>query len=271
MKKRLVFFWFIDKEREFSPIYRLHMKLLCRYSGVFDEALFIMSLKVDDEDHRKMAMDVASDLVANGYRNSRFVFELNTEYREAKAFHDYVHSSVVGGKSELIFFGHNKGTTNELTDSLVMWICSMYYFSLERISDAMHGLLSDRKCAYGFPVALCSEEFKKLYSHPVHGFYYSGTMYWVNAAVSHMDVKVGMADVSHPFTDRFYAEEYVGNAFMDTKCGTYRNLGFWDNRINFYYNMDQYIDGQLFDYAGDNETKERFWGFYRSMKNEIGL
>lgn len=271
MKKRLVFFWYIDKDLEFSPIYALHTKLLSRYSGIFDEALFVMSLKIDDVNHREMARRLASVLVGAGYRNSRFVFELNTDYREAKAFREHVHSSVVDGKSELIFFGHNKGMTNEITDSLIMWICSMYYFSLERVGDALKCLISERRCAYGFPVALCSEQFKKLYSHPLNGFYYGGTMYWVNAALSHMDVRAGMADVSHPFTDRFYAEEYTGNSFVDRKCGTYCNLGFWDNRINFYHNMDQYINPQFFDNIGDENLKSQFWGFYEAMKREIGL
>ena len=271
MKKRLVFFWFIDKEREFNPIYSLHMKLLCRYADIFDEALFVMSLKVDDEDHRKMARDMASCLVGHGYRNSRFVFELNTDYREAKAFHEYVHPSVVEGKPELIFFGHNKGTTNEITDSLIMWICSMYFFSLERRGEVMKSLLSDRRCAYGFPVALCSDEFKDIYTHPVNGFYYSGTMYWINAAIANMDSRVGISDLNHPFTDRFYAEEYVGNSFNDKKCSTYHNLGFWDNRVDFYHNLDRFINDQIFDYVGDEATKNQFWDYYRAMKQEIGL
>ena len=271
MKKRLVFFWYIDKDLEFSPIYALHTKLLSRYSGIFDEALFVMSLKVDDVNHREMARRLASVLVGAGYRNSRFVFELNTDYREAKAFREYVHSSVVDGKSELIFFGHNKGMTNEITDSLIMWICSMYYFSLERVGDALRWLISERRCAYGFPVLLIPKNGDNPYCHPLNGFHYAGTMFWVNSAVSYMDVRAGFADVSHPFTDRFYAEDYAGNSFSPMKCGTYCNIGFYEGRMNFYENMDRNINLDFFDRIGDEALKGDFWEFYMTMKMEIGL
>ena len=271
MRKRLVFFWYVDCDRESSPVYTLHMNLLCRYSNVFNEALFVMSLKETDDQHRSMAMRLGHRLVSGGYVNARFIFEANTELREAKCFHEHVRSAVVNGEESMIFFGHNKGLTNTWTESLLTWICSMYFFSLERRGEAFDAMEGHRKAAYGFPVALTSEEFKSIEIHPLNGFYYAGAVYWINAAVSNMALRLGKADDTHPLTDRFYAEEYVGNTFDDTKCGTYANIGFWNNQVNFYDNMEQELDAQIFDYVGDERAKAQFWAYMDGIKADFGI
>ena len=271
MKKKLVFFWYVDVDHSSNPIYRLHMNELCRYNDIFDEALFIMSLKQDDDAHRSMATGLASELLMGGYNDSRFIFEENTGFRESKAFHEHVHSAIETGESSLIFFGHSKGLSNVFNDSLIAWICSMYYFSLERVSDAIDAMVNRRKVAYGFPAVLYTGGSEAGIFYPINGFYYMGAMFWLNASLAHMAIKIQLGDDDYELADRYYSEDYIGNVFRKTECSSYCDVAMWDYAFDATYGFHEAINSQFFDYINDDNLKNDFWNYVNEIKSEVGL
>ena len=274
MNRRLVFFWYIDEAYRDCMAYRFHLMELCRHSHVFDEALFVMSMKVDDPIHRSMARSFAEALVAGGFsKSTRFVFETNTIYREAKAFDDHVVSTVRSGDPATVFFGHSKGMSNVWNDSLFVWLCSMYYFGLERIWEIDDVLVNNRRVAYGFPAILSTKKHDDMgFIKPKYGYYYAGTLFWVKPFVLKTLIDEGLAGPIPGVTDRFYAEEFLANTVDSCYCGTYGMVPYYDDEFTLYsdFNVrifeklawrfpDTGISGDLLEYV--NGAMERLSGF----------
>lgn len=210
--KRIVFHFYTFEDFKNNRANQLHLKCLKRYSNVFNDAIFVISL--DDISNVKLIRETQDAILDCGFLNIKFIIKKNDSYREAKTFYEEI---ILKMKDlyGLTFFGHNKGTTNYAThpdnkDDIDAWIVGLYYFNLNFIEEVKNETISNCSCFYG---AFLHVNPRQIEDKEVPGGY-SGTFYWINCSRLYNKPFIEKKfydreiDIFPPISDRYYAEQY---------------------------------------------------------------
>lgn len=265
MEKRLVFFIYVNAEYEQSMIYDVHFYLLKHFKECFDKYTFWVSLKDFSSDNLEFASEIIRRLMNDGFnKNTEYKIYENDSFREAKCFNDEVVSKIYGFDDELIFFGHTKGLSNEFNDSLLFWICYMYYFGLnfKEDFDSAFNDKSKHIVFYGFPLMDYSG-----WGLVKNEYIYAGTLFWINIKAARK-VKDHYGLEFTKIENRAYAENFPGDNFDSSFCGTYRNkrMPCWE-----LYHFSRDGINQAFNAEGDSSDVANFCEFYYKMINDLNI
>ena len=276
MKKKLVYFLYIAdntaaKEAiEKSQVLRLHFELLKRFHNAFDEATFVLSLNKNIKEGKDdVIRSWAAALMGIGYLNVRFTIEENTPFRECKAFKEEVVEKE-DNKGKLVFFAHNKGTTNQYNESLVRLICSMYYFSLNFIEEFEYSMADHERVYYGFPLLNAQWSTANGWEMiPKYKYYFYGTFFWTNVSLLWETMENKKREYPE-LVSRFYAENFPANTIEFDAVSTYKNtymLSGKDLHKVFDEGFDEYCR-----YADNGEMiKQKFNEFCKDVKEKARL
>lgn len=269
MVKKLVFFFYIgeditiDAYQSKSPTLALHLKLLKRFAHVFDEAVFVLSLKKGLADNKDLLRHYMTAIIELGFYNVRFKIEENTEFRECKAFKEEVVENK-DNDGKLVFFGHSKGTTNEYNESLKRLICSMYYFNLNFSDEALKMLIGNESVYFGFPLLNAKwSEPEATCVMPLYKYFFYGTFFWTNWTV----LKEIMAHKGREYpkmASRFYAENFPANTIEFEMASTYKNTYGLSGR-NLHYDFDGFLD----EYCSYIDDGEKVKADFNDFVNEL--
>lgn len=220
MKKRLVFFVYVDSFYKESVVYDIHFENLKRYCGIFDSATIYLSLKVIDEENLDFARNLAKRIIDCGFiKDVEFKIRENTIMREVDCFKDEVIYRIINNVPELVFFTHTKGISNNLNLSLFKWICGMYYFNLNFMNEVEYSLVykpiydtaNSSSVFYGFPLL-----YSTIGNYIKNNVFYAGTIYWINCAKASQynrcfDIN---PKTDYIYSTRCFAEEFPGDYFL---------------------------------------------------------
>lgn len=209
MKRRLVFHFSVFNGVLENRAIKIHLKCLKKYSNVFTEALFILSVSEDASGDDIASVEKA--IVDCGFvSNVKFLIEKITPYYEAKTFY-YNIAQNLENLDGITFFGHTKGTTNYgnprfSSEAIDAWIVGLYFLSLDDIKDVEYNLVNrfnnEPSLFYGSCPIVWDRE-AEFYSD----VFYAGTFYWINGPLVKHYLIEQKKDV--PMIDsRFYAEKF---------------------------------------------------------------
>lgn len=264
MIKKLVFFIYVDSSIKGSPIYRIHIENLRKCVSVFDEAVFVFSLKDMSSENKEFAQEIVLQLLKMGYyRNTTIRFEENTKYREAKCFKEEVVDKLEEDRGKAVFFGHAKGVSNVYNESVTKWICSMYYFGALKTDDMENWFTDERRLFYGYPYAYVGETTKRVApKYPRYEYYYMGTLYWLN--INRILLHINETDSRYKtLGDRYYAEEFPGENFPSIRSAAYEDRA-TNDETNPYEGFDLILKETLSD-----EDIQKFEEYYNDIMKEV--
>ena len=286
VRKKLVFAMYCYDNMLNDLIQKIHIECLKEYMPIFDEVVFW--LNIDDRNNTQLIEEVERTLISCSSKKQdiRFHIDDNTPYRECICFNE----EVVKNKknNDLIFFGHNKGTTNISNSTkrdkynfaiddieIYKWVIGLYFFSLSNMDFVNEALtinndFNDNNGIFfgSFLNKYTQEELDKATSIKntlinKYNWVYTGTFYWVNTKNLHNYIE-GKSIEEPILTDRFFAENYPGNIVeLDTKnmnrvasYGLFYNV----NVFNFYKNTGYYIEKTF-----TPEVKNKYEEFYNKI------
>ncbi len=217
MKLKLVYHLYVP-EGPLPEIYKYHFTCLKYFANVFDECVFVLSMdNIDDIDTIK-AIELKLLNIVN-YKNVTFnVIQNDSNMREVQTFKTEVLDKL-SGNDDLIFFAHSKGMTNNYNDSLITWICAMYYFSLGDLATMKYRLVGSVVRLFYGPVSYYG---CKSVGTPIYKWMYPGTFYWINMRSLYNYSK------THEFPrieSRCYAENFPGNLTPLKDAPLHQQLG----------------------------------------------
>ena len=200
INRRLIFHFYASNDWKSNPIYYVHKYFLTRYSHIFTEATFIIS--VNDTDDIDLINEVKSFLIECKFKTIEFRVEKNCELYEVDTFEKYILNRLndLDGST---FFGHSKGTMDYYVhnkNAILLWITMLYFLNLEYYKEAENRFYSCSSYFFGGPM-LCN--VLKI----SNGFLYSGTFYWLNCLRIYKNFKDSIPKIY----DRFYAENFPGS------------------------------------------------------------
>lgn len=207
MNKKLVFAFYLSKNYS-SEIVDIHFRCLEWFKDSFDtvEIVFIL----DDNYNKENLLD-AQRRFTQIFLGKPISFSMvpNTPYREALVFHDYVATKL--SEYELVFFAHNKGTTNVgkcPLEEIYTWVMAMYFYSLNYMGEVEDMLWNKKFMSYG-PFLTQNTEPEK---PTKYDWYYVGTFFWINGKKIFQYMR--NSNIPLPVMgDRFYAEEFLANIY----------------------------------------------------------
>jgi hypothetical protein len=202
-------------------------------------------------------------------REMEITISPNSLFREASTFYNKVLKSE---DNEMIFFFHSKGITNFLDptksiDSVFVWICGIYYYSLHEDYEAANILEGSYRTMCG-PFLLTPPE------NGTGNFFqfYAGGGYWINNA-SLKNLRETKAIPELTVSNRFFAEKYPGMVLS-----TYEDYGL--EGVNRKMVILGRVDGTSF-YNGNAEDwnyiinlyqyPEKFVEFVNYIGNKVGF
>lgn len=258
-KKKIIFHFYITKNVINSKISNLHFKCLSKYSGVFDEALFILS--INDISRTDLINYVKKRLIDCGFnKNVTFETVQNTPLRESATFYEYI-ASKLESIQELVFFGHSKGVGNEIegkaNESVVEWIKAAYFLNLQYISE-VDSLLIEKPYSLSYGALKCSwDEIDNK-----NKWIYSGTFFWLNCQRLWRYLNKNGIEIKAP-VDRYYSELFCGECIpLNRESVSHDAYYLYGDGCQYWYNNSfVYIDYFLCE----EQDKEN----YKNFKNEI--
>ncbi len=242
MKKRLIFNFYIDNEWKENHINKIHFYCLNYFKSAFDEIIFMVSL--NDINNEELIYDFEKYVMSLTLcTNIQFKIKENHVLREAKNFYDEI-ALKLSELDGLTFFAHNKGITNYISPyyepkEIEMWVTSMYYGCLSRVSEMEYELTDARRLAYGtlLDIINLNKDDDPLFFDSMglwlgeRRYFYMGTFFWMNCPM--IDYYMHNNNVHLPMlVDRWYAENFFSNIFDVYHCASF------DMRKTF-----NYVDG----------------------------
>ena len=265
LKKKIVFHYYLSSDKSLDrTCYKIHDFCLRRYLKFFDDVVFVISIDNDIEDAEIYKI---KDMVLSSCKSSANitlqVVENKPFYREAETFF----REIVDKKEEyegIIFFGHNKGTTNAYDENIFTWITCLYFFNLEPIDEVENTFYKSAALAYGGPTL----NYKDYENAPVlskYHFHFSvGTFFWVN--IKRLKHICSLKGIKIPgLVDRWSAENFISDLFDIEEYGgtlldTYgKNMLF---KIPWFYNVAASSIEILY-------SRTPLWNKYVEFNNEI--
>lgn len=253
MKKKLVFYFYINESNTDNLVYKLHLQCLQQYAHVFDEILFVLS--TDDTSNISLIRKWEDKLIKL-HTKGTISFEImqNNEYRESDAFKRHVIDKLKD--NELVFFGHGKGITNiEKYDPELIkkWIVGMYFYNLNFMDEVEDALINKKFLSYGSFLTKNEKDWTNKYH-----WFYIGTFMWLNS--KKLCNYINQHNIEMPlFCDRFYDEEFLGDIYdiWPERTAYSHNGTFLTNAVDFYDYIDTYFDCLYPDKSDFNEFYEK--------------
>lgn len=257
--KRLVFSFYLTNENINSEVNRLHLACISHYCSIFDEISVVF---VKDDDLREETLHDAERMFIDMHKGKSISFSVveNTPLRESLVFKKEVVDKL--NENKLVFFAHNKGTTNVLKydkDVIYTWITAMYFYSLNFMTEVFDCLLNKKYFSYG-PFLTKNNEGEHCNKY---GWYYIGTFFWMNCGKINTyinNMQIGLPALS----DRFYGEEFLGNIYPTWPfvfTASHNNKFIIDAK-DYYHNAKKYLSILYSD-------TEDFNNFYENILNKI--
>lgn len=181
MNKILYFYFWVSTDFDDNIAVKTHGYCLKKYIGVFDECNFIVALdNMLDMKSIKKAIAWIDSVVCGKKYNVRFT--KNTELRESVIVLEDFLPKMITNQDEIIFMAHMKGITNVNQHfrnkiSVLRWIISMYWYSLEYTDDINNFASSNKYVMYG-PL-LTNFSSRERYGNLGHNKMYIGGFYWL--------------------------------------------------------------------------------------------
>ena len=235
----------------------INRRCLEHFHGIFDDAVFCVCL--DDTGDSELVQKAAEWIWSCGFKdNVTIKVKPNSPYRDAQTFYDEVvnHLSEFSG---MVFFGHNKGNTQEYRESIKQWIIFSYYSCLDKIEEHVTELASNAVAYTYVPV---SRQVDCKWLSP-------GTLFLFNPRK--IVTYLGHAKRSVPkMDDRFAAETFLpkiiditaGDSFlMDVMFDECRNMWFNSEEL-FVYELNHV---ELISYFLSTERVEKYKHFYETI------
>ena len=227
--KNLVFSFYTFKGFMENEAIRLHLKCLKRYSHIFNNALFVISIK--DTSDIGTIKETEKAIIDCGFRHIKFTVSQNDYYCEGKAFKEEIIDKIDSFEG-LTFFGHTKGVTNVENPkmgkvSILKWIAGMYYLNLNFIDEVERMLIKEFTCAMYGAYKVIDKGIEN-----ANNRWYAGTFYWINT--NRLSNNMRQRGRKFPkLHDRGYAEFITGEVDMLASHGDaylfpfeYNNAGF---------------------------------------------
>lgn len=265
MKKRLIFFIFVDVQYKNTKYYDLHLYNIEKYINCFDYCTFHLSLREFTDDNLAFANEIIQRITGFAAdKNLEFKFRKNTVFREADCFEEEVISRIKNETKEIVFFGHARGLSHGMNQSDLMWITSMYYFNFEFAFEVDKHFLDvssrPQKIFYGFPFSDCDgfrgEKFN---------WFYPGTFYWIKCDSVKYFSKLFNLEL-YTKHDRCFAEDFPGCSFPSDFAATHKN-NIVNERYLFGINYKSAIDEYFKKIGGD----DGFYEYYGNVCKYLGL
>ena len=233
--KNIVFHFYAFEGFRDNEAIKLHLSCLKRYSGIFDNALFVIS--VDDTSDTVLIGDAEKAIIDCGFRNITFKVSENDCYCEATTF--------------------KKGTTNVVNPnmdkiSVLKWIAGMYYLNLNFVEEAERVLIKEFKYSMFGAYKVVDDKIEN-----ANRRWYAGTFYWINT--NRLSNNMKQRGIQMPrLHDRGYAEFITGE--LDN-LGTHGDV--------YLFPFDYNSAGFLIDFLLLNDDKEI--EKYREYEKELGI
>jgi hypothetical protein len=268
MKKTLVYHLYVSDDFDTNMCYKVHFECLKQFIDVFDKVKF--TICVDDLSNTVLIKKGIDWIFNLGLKcEVEINTSINSLYRESSTLYNKILKS---DDDELYFFFHSKGTTNfvdttKSIDSVFIWICGIYYYSLHSDYDAV-------KILEGTYRTMCGPF---LLTPPLNGTgnffqFYAGGGYWINNA-SLKNLRKIKAIPELTVSDRYFSEKYPGMVLS-----TYEDYGL--EGVNTTMVILGRIDGTSF-YNGSAEDwnyiislyqyPEKFIEFVNNIGNKVGF
>ena len=256
MKKRLVFFIYVDVKYKDSKLYDLHLYNLEKYIKCFDFCTFHLSFSEFSKENLDFANELMCRIMAfSSEKDIEFKFRHNSIFREADCFEEEVISRIKNETKEIVFFAHARGLTFGLNESNLMWISAMYYFNLNFVDDVDRHFLTTtsrpQKIFYGFPMSYCDKSRGEKYN-----WFYPGTFFWIKCDSVNFFSEMFKLKLYEKH-DRCFAEDFPGCSFWPEFAATHRDLCV-EERYIFGINFM----GAINEYFGKIGTDDGFYNYY---------
>ncbi len=263
-KKRLVYYIYVPKAG-LPEIYKYHFACLEYFSNVFDE--YSITIAADDVNDQNI-LAVESLFLKFGYKNISFnVIENNNNYREVCAFKTDILDKLKTDTS-LTFFAHAKGASNVFNDSLIIWICSMYYFCLNFMDNMIHKMINQSPRIFYGPVAY----YTPIMAGIRYNWIYPGTFYWINMNTLY---NYSLMHDLPRLEGRAYVENFPGNITPLKGYSLHEQMGLAES--NFYF--DDTNSGRVYDFYNempellktcfDKDRYDKFIEFVNTIKLKV--
>lgn len=256
MAKKLVFSFYLSEKTYTQYTNELHFKSLSEFCNIFDEAT--ITILKDDDVSDELLLECKNRFVSIFLNCKKISINIlpNSNFREAIVFYNEIVLKL--GADDLVFFGHNKGTTNinHSKEQISTWILGMHFFNLFYINEVEKCLHADKFASYGAYQTLNSTINNK------YKWSYMGTFFWINSKRLYNYLKC--ENMFIPELDgRFYAEDFLGNILPAWPC---QNAGSHDvsyirNAEDYYRKAKHYTN---VCYGNVPEFEE----FYKKITNE---
>lgn len=202
MYKRLFFYFYAMDGFDEMFFYRIHLSCLEYYAKIFDEAVFVISVK---DLNNVVLIEKVKHEVLNHFKCKRISFKVHEddEYHESRVFYDMVYKKL-GQLDGLTFFAHTKGVcNNEWHDVTLDWVLGLYWLSLSDINNMEMNLVKKGSLFYG--------PFLTKFNTPdmmvnKYSALYGGTFYWFDAK----KVKSFIGNKNFKLSNRWFTEFFPG-------------------------------------------------------------
>ncbi|MBP5724907.1 MAG: hypothetical protein J6X18_15200 [Bacteroidales bacterium] len=238
--KNLVFSFYVFDGFEDNEAIKLHLKCLKKYSNIFDNAKFVISIK--DTSNIGMIKKAESMITECGFKNLEFKVKQNDCYCEARTLKDEILDKIDTFEG-LTFFAHTKGVTNVTNkeikkESVLKWVAGMYYMNLNFIEEVESCLIYHFDCSMFGSYKVVSDKIENKNRR-----WYAGTFYWINT--NRLSNNMKNRGIEMPkLHDSGYAEFITGELDeLGTHCDVYLYPFEYDSAgglINFLLMNDQY-------------------------------
>lgn len=262
MKKRLLYNFYINRDTLNFYSNKIHFVLLRKYSYIFDEIYF--NLSVDDVNDTELIRAVELKLLQL-HTKGRIVFTIseNNKFRESQLVYDEIYKNECD--DALVFFGHNKGLTNYIDpdnqynkDSLDTWIVGLYYFSFIDINEIENELIGFQHVTFGPYLIHSNLIFNK------HKHMYMGTFYWVNLQSLRNHIQGRHYGLNNRFFSELMLGEFVQFDVTSSRGDCYLRQTSGDFIPNFFEDADTYTK-----MIYSEEDVDAFYKFKEEILNEV--
>lgn len=268
MKKTLIYHLYVGEDIDTNMCYKIHHECLKHFIYLFDKVKFTIS--VDDLTNSALIKKGFDWIIGLGFNcEMEVTTAMNSFFRESSTFYEKV---LKNNDDELFFFFHSKGTTNfidseKLKDSVFLWICGIYFYSLNQ----------DYKCVETLENTYRTMCGPFLLTPPLNGTgnffqFYAGGGYWINnASLKNLRKINAVQELS--LSDRYFAEKYPGMVLS-----TYEDYGL--ESINKTMAILGRVDGTSFYNGSVNDwdyimnlypNPENFIEFVNYIGNKVGF
>ena len=181
MRRRLYFYLYEQSDIETNIAFKVHEIMLKKYIHVFDELNFIVAVNDTEKDGEK-----ALEWIRGVCESAKVSFAVkivdNIKIRESRVVKEDILPMIENECEDEIFFAHSKGITDvnmavRDKESVLRWVISMYYYSLEHIDDVDKKL--ENRGFYGSLLTHFYYGKMNDTNEKTHRTFYIGNFYWL--------------------------------------------------------------------------------------------